>query len=74
MYTLQYERSQMKSKTSVKTIFASPGYYAIPELKQTYDLWWNKLSQILQGDGVGKIPIHLSTNFSESNQFIFQQI
>jgi ABC-type phosphate/phosphonate transport system substrate-binding protein len=64
----------MKSETSVQNIFASPGYYAIPELKQTYDLWWNKLSQILQEDGVVKIPIHLSTNFSESNQFIFQQI
>ena len=46
----------MKSKTSVKTIFASPGYYAIPELKQTYDLWWKKLSQIFQDEGVDKIP------------------
>ena len=33
----------MKSETSVQTKFASPGYYTIPELKQTYDLWWNKL-------------------------------
>ena len=47
----------MKSETSVQTKFASPGYYAIPELKQTYDLWWNKLSQILQecGDFTWKV-------------------
>ena len=64
----------MKSETSVQTKFASPGYYTIPELKQTYDLWWNKLSQILQEDGVDKIPNHLSWNFSEPNQFILQQI
>ena len=31
------------SKTSVKNISASPGYYAIPELKQTYDFWWYNL-------------------------------
>ena len=33
----------MKSEISVQTIFASPGYYAIPELKQTYDFWWYNL-------------------------------
>ena len=53
----------MKSETSVQNIFASPGYYAIPELKQTYDLWWKKLSQNFQEEGVDKIPNHLSWNF-----------
>ena len=52
------------SKTLVKTISASPGYYAIPELKQTYDLWWNKLSQIFREEGLDNIPNHLSWNFS----------
>ena len=64
----------MKSETSVQNIFASPGYYAIPELKQTYDLWWKKLSQNFQEEGVNKIPNHLSWNFSTPNQFIWQQI
>lgn len=64
----------MKSETSVQNIFASPGYYAIPELKQTYDLWWKKLSQNFQEEGVDKIPNHLSWNFSTPNQFIWQQI
>ena len=62
------------SKTLVKTISASPGYYAIPELKQTYDLWWNKLSQIFREEGLDNIPNHLSWNFSVPNQFIWQQI
>ena len=50
----------MKSETSVQTKFASPGYYTIPELKQTYDLWWKKLSQNFQEEGADKIPNHLS--------------
>ena len=62
------------SKTLDKTISASPGYYAIPELKQTYDLWWNKLSQIFREEGLDNIPNHLSWNFSVPNQFIWQQI
>ena len=51
------------SRTLVKTISASPGYYAIPELKQTYDLWWNKLSQIFREEGLDNIPNHLSWDF-----------
>ena len=62
------------SKTLVKTISASPGYYAIPELKQTYNLWWNKLSQIFREEGLDNIPNHLSWNFSVPNQYIWQQI
>ena len=62
------------SRTLVKTISASPGYYAIPELKHTYDLWWNKLSQIFREEGLDTILNPLSWNFSEPNQFIWQQI